>query len=141
MLASTSIPAAVIAACVRPLLGISFFVTAFAALSLNGLRGTLASIRVRPAGADDPVSPVAIARTLNKMARGQIVFLGAMAVVYAAVALATSHASVRIFATAFAVTAVAAGPVTSLRRRHGLWVAACAPAVGLIIWYLRVGHV
>jgi hypothetical protein len=63
VLAILSVPAVVISGHFRPILGGAFAVTVFFALALNGCRGTLASMRVRPADADDPVSPAAIART------------------------------------------------------------------------------
>jgi hypothetical protein len=137
----TSLPAAAVATYVRPLLGISFLITAAAALASNGMRRALASMNVRPADSDDPVSPAAIARTLHKMERGHTIFLATMSVVYAVVALGSHDASVRLFAIAFAVAAAAAGPLTSVRPRYGLWVAASALGGALIVWSVGVGHV
>lgn len=134
------LPAVLIAGRVRPILGGAFFLTAFVALALNGARGTLASIKVRPADADDLGSPVALARVLLKTMRAFMAFLGAMSLVFAVAAFRTDDPSVRALATAFAVAAMAAGPVTEVRRREGLWVAAFAVATGLIVWGLQAGR-
>lgn len=139
--AIVTLPVAVISGCVRPLLGVGFFFTAFSALATNGSRATLAAIPMQLADADDPVSAPAIARVLHKMIRGHTIFLGAMSVVYAIAAVRTVEPPVRIFATSFAVAAFAAGPGTSLRRRLGLGVAAVAVVVGLVLWWLQRGRV
>ena len=137
----TSLPAAAVGAYVRPLLGISFLITAAVALASNGMRRALASMNVRPADSDDPVSPAAIARTLYKMLRAHGMFLMMMSVVYFVVALGSRDVSVRLFAIAFAVAAAAAGPLMSVHPRYGLWVAASALGGALVVWSLRVGRV
>ena len=141
VLAIVALPTAAISGYVRPILGIAFLVTAIFALSINGSRATLASIRLRPADADDPISPPAVARMLHNMIRGQTIFLGFMSLVYAIAAIRTVEPAVRIFATSFAASALAAGPGTAIRRRPALWVAAVAVVAGLLVWWLRRGRV
>jgi hypothetical protein len=108
---------------------------------LNGARGAVASIRVRPVDADDPVSPAAIARTMHNMIRGHLLFLGVMASTYAVVAVRAADRHVELFAITFALAALCAGPVTSVRRREGLWMAAGVVALGLAAWTVRRGRV
>ncbi len=132
-----TVPVAVMSGSVRPLLGVGFFVTAFAALVINGSRATLAAIPVRLADADDPLSPPAVARVLHSMIRGHTILLGAMAVVYAIAAVRTSDPGVRVLAASFAVASLAAGPGTSLRRRLGLRIAALAVLCGVALWWFQ----
>ena len=135
------LPIAFIAGAVRPLLGVAWLLTAASALVINGLRGTLAAAPMRPADADDPVSPPAIARTLHTMIRRHTIFLASMSVIYTISAIRTADPSVKIFATAFACAAFAAGPGTLLRRRLGLWAAGIAVVAGVLIWWLQGGRV
>jgi hypothetical protein len=139
--AIVTLPVAIISGCVRPLLGVAFLVTALSALSVNGLRAAVASIPLRPADADDPVSPPAISRGLQDMIRGHTIFVGVMSLVFAIAAICTVDRPVRIFATSFAVAALAAGPGTSVHRRMGLRVAAVAVVAGLLLWWLQRGRV
>jgi hypothetical protein len=136
-----TVPVAVISGCVRPLLGVGFFVTACAALVINGSRATVAAMPMRLADADDPVSPPAIARVLHTMIRGHTILLGAMSAVYAIAAVRTTDPAVRVFAASFAVAALAAGPGTSVHRRLGLRIAVIAVVAGLVLWLLQRGRV
>jgi hypothetical protein len=122
----------------RPLLGISFLVTAAAALFLNGARGTLASIRVRPADSDDPRSPAAIARMIRRMVAADLVFLAAIAIVHAVAAIRMDEGATKVLTTTVSAAALCAGPLTSLGRRAALWAATCVVLVGLVIWWSRV---
>ncbi len=139
--AVASLVASVASGFTRPLLGISFGFTAAAALALNGLRGTFASIRIRPVDADDPVSPAAIARTVEKMIRGHIIFTCIMSIAYAVVAICADERGIKIFAASFSLATAAAGPLTSIRRRPALWAATCAVTVGLLVWGLQRARV
>jgi hypothetical protein len=139
--AATGIVAAGVSASFRPILGVSFLITVAAALALNGARGAVASIRVRPVDADDPLSPAAVVRTLHNIIRGHLLFLGAMASTYAIVAVRADHRPVELFAITFALAALFAGPFTSVRRREGLWTAAGVVAVGLVVWTVGWGRV
>src|SRR5436309_41564 len=121
--AIVTLPVAALSWHVRPLLGIAFLVTAWSALSINGLRATVASIPLRPADADDPVSPPAISRALQNIIRGQTIFLGVVSLVLVVAAILTAERPVRILATSFAAAALAAGPGTSIHRRAGLRIA------------------
>jgi hypothetical protein len=122
----------------RPLLGISFLVTAAGALALNGARGTLASIRIRPVDADDPTSPAAIARTIRRIMAADLVFLAAIAIGHAVAAIRTDEGTTQVLAATVSAAAVCAGPLTSVRRRAALWAAAGVVLVGLSIWWSRV---
>jgi hypothetical protein len=135
--AATGMAAAVVSASYRPILGLSFLITIATALALNGSRGALASIHVRPVDADDPVSPAAIARTLQRIIRGHLLFLGGMAFAYGVVAVRAGQRAVELFAITFALAALFAGPFTSVRRRGGLWIAASAVALGLVGWIVQ----
>jgi hypothetical protein len=137
--AVVTLPVAALSWHVRPSLGIAVLVIACTALSINGMRATVASIPLRPADADDPVSPPAISRTLQNMIRGETIFLGVMALVLAVAALVTTERPVRILATSFAASALAAGPGTSIDRRVGLRLAVVAVLVGLLFWWLQRG--
>lgn len=141
VLAIVTLPAALISGYLRPLLGVAFFVTAMSALSINGCRATLVKLPLRPADADDPVSPPAVARLMHKMIHGHTMFLGVMALIFAVAAIRTVSPSVRVFATSFAVCALAAGPGTAIRRRPALWAAAIAVTAGLVGWWLQRGRV
>jgi hypothetical protein len=140
-LAVTSLVAVAASACVRLSLGVSFLITAAAAMSVNGARATLASIRVRPVDADDPTSPAAIARTIRAMIHAELLFLAAMSIVYAIVAVIAEDRSLKVFAIAFCVASAAAGPISLIRRRPALWAAAGSLAVGLVVWALQRGRV
>ncbi len=135
--AFVTVPVAIISGFVRPLLGVGFFVTACAALVINGSRATLAAMPMRLADADDPASPPAIARVLQSMIRGHTILLGAMSVVFAIAAVRTTDPAVRVFAASFAVAAFAAGPGTSLHRRMGLQAAAIAVVSGVALRLLQ----
>jgi hypothetical protein len=141
VVAAVILPVSVISWCVRPLLGVAFFITATSALAINGFRAALGAVPMHPADADDPMSPPAIARVLHSQIRGHTIFLGAMSVVYAIAAVRTAELTVRIFATSFALAAFAAGPGTLLRRRLGLWAAGISVVAGLILWWLQRGRV
>lgn len=141
VVAIATVPVSAIAGHVRPLLGVAFLVTALTALAINGLRLTVTSIPLRPAYADDPVSPPAISRALQDMIRRQTIFLGVMSLVYAIAAIWTVDRPVRILAISFAVAALAAGPGTSVRRRMGLRVAAISILAGLLLLWLQRGRV
>jgi len=73
------------------------------------------------------------------MIRGETIFLGVMALVLAVAALVTTERPVRILATSFAASALAAGPGTSIDRRVGLRLAVVAVLVGLLFWWLQRG--
>lgn len=139
--ATAGTAAAGISAYYRPTLGLSFLVTVAAALALNGSRGALASIQIRPVDADDPVSPATIARTMHNIILGHMSFLTGMGFAYAVVAVRSGHRSVKLFAITFALAALFAGPLTSVRRRAGLWMAASAVALGLVGWIVQLGRV
>lgn len=141
VVAIVTLPVSAISGYVRPLLGVAFFVTALTALSINGFRAAVASIPLRPADADDPASPVALSRGLQRMIRARTIFLSVMSLVYAIAAIRTVERPVRILATSFAVAALAAGPGTSLHRRIGLRVAAVSVLTGLLLWWLQKGRV
>jgi len=115
--------AAVVAGRHRPMLGICFFVTIFVALSLNGMRGTLSSLAsaLREPGAS-PAQAAAF-RTVQRLKLGTLILLTAGSTLFA-VAAARSDGVTRIFATGFAVAALCAGPLTSVRRRVALGAAA-----------------
>ena len=139
--AVVTLPVAAISGYVSPILGVAFLVAALTALSINGLRAAVASIPLRPADADDPVSPPALSRGLQNMIRGQTIFLGVMSLVLAIAAFWTVDRSVRILAASFAVAALAAGPGTSIHRRVGLRVAVVTVLAGFLVWWLQRGRV
>ena len=141
VVAIVTVPVTVISGHVRPLLGVAYLVTACTALSIKGMRATVASIPLRLADADDPVSPPAVSRTLQDMIRGEMIFLGVMSLGFAIVAIWTVERPIRIFATSFALAACAAGPGTSVSHRVGLRIAAVAVAVGLLLWWFQRGSV
>jgi hypothetical protein len=64
-----------------------------------------------------------------------------MSIAYVVVALVTSDSAVRIFATSFAIAAMAGGPITSVQRRQGLWASSAAVAMGVLVWLVRRGPV
>ena len=127
--------AAFVSARHRLLLGISFLVTVAAALSLNGMRATLASVHIPLSDADDRLSVAAVARTIRRMVLGKVAFLSIMSVVYAVAAARSDVTATRVFAAAFSVAAGCAGPLTSVRRRPALWAAAFT-VVTLLLWSL-----
>jgi putative addiction module component (TIGR02574 family) len=121
----------------RPLLGVSFLVTVGAALAVNGMRRTLASLHIPLSDADDRLSPAAVARTIRHVMMGNLVFLSVMSGLYAIVAGRSGAVVTKVFSTAFSVAALCAGPLTSLRRSVALWAAVCvllAAILTVVIW-------
>ena len=139
--AVTGVVAALLAGRDKPLLGIAFGVTIVAALMLNGTRRALASLRIPLSDADDPLSPAAIARVYENTKRGALATVSMMVVIFTGVALLTTAAPTRVFASGFALAAVCAGPLTSFRSRAGLWAAATTTLLLLLWVMLRVGTV
>jgi hypothetical protein len=117
----------------RLLLGISFLITVGAALAVNGMRRFLASLRIPLSDADDRLSPAAIARTIRRIMAGHLVFLSAMSVIYAVVAVRSDAVATKVFSAGFAVAALCSGPLTSLRRNAALWVAVCVLVAAITI--------
>ena len=130
---STGVVGTVVAGHRSLLLGVACFLATMAAHSLNGISGILESYRLGPADADNPMSPVAIARIGRKLSLGFVVFLCAMSLGFGATAVRSDDWSIRSLSAAFAIVALAAGPFSSIRRRAALWTATGAAAIGTVV--------
>src|ERR1019366_9549190 len=86
-----------------------------AAFVVDGSRRIVGSYRLGPADADDPTSPVAIARIGRKLIVVVIAILCALSVGFAFAAMRANDASIRILSAAFAIVALAAGPFTLVK--------------------------
>jgi hypothetical protein len=104
-----------------------------AAKTLDGIRGILGSYRLGPADADDPESPVAIARIGRKVMVVVIAILCAMSLGLAFAAIRTDDSSVRTLSATFAIVALTGGPFTFVKRRPALWTATGVAAVGTVV--------
>lgn len=113
-----------------------FLVTA-AGKVLDGSRRIVGSYRLGPADADDPTSPVAIARVGRKLIVVVIAIQCAMSLGCAFAAVRSNDASIRTLSGAFAMVALAAGPLTLVKRRLALWTATGIAVVGTVASLLR----
>jgi hypothetical protein len=118
-------------------LGVACFLATMAAKILDGIRGILGKYRLGPADADDPVSPVAIARIGRKLIVVIIAILCAMSLGFAFTAMQTDDSPIRTLSASYAIVALAAGPFTSVKRRAALWTATGFAAVGTVVSLLR----
>jgi hypothetical protein len=119
------------------LLGGACLLVTMAAQAVDGMRAILRSYRLGPADADDPESPVAAARIGRKVI---LVFITLLTMTSLGLGLtaALGHAwSPRIISAGFAIAALAAGPLTSIKRRAGLWIATGSVTIGTIASLLR----
>ena len=114
-------------------LGLACFMVTAAAKMLDGTRGILGSYRLGPADADDPTSPVAIARFGRKLMVLVIAILCAMSLGLVFAAIRTDNSSIRVISAAFAIAALVGGPCTFVKRRPGLWAATGIVAVGTVV--------
>jgi len=131
------IAGSIVAAHHHVLLGGACFLVTMVAQSVDGIRGILRSYRLGPADADDPESPVAAARIGRKVILVFITLLIVMSLGLGLTAALGRAWSPRIISTAFAIAASAAGPLTSIRRRAGLWIATGSVTIGTIASFLR----
>jgi hypothetical protein len=120
----------------RPLLGASFLVTVGAALAVNGIRRTLASLHIPLSDADDRLSPAAVARAIRHVMTGNLAFLSVMSVVYVVVAVRSDTVVTKVFSVGFSVAALCSGPLTSLRRGAALWAAVCVLVATILIVFI-----
>ncbi len=114
-------------------LGLACFTVTSAAKILDGIGGILGSYRLGPADADDPTSPVAIARVGRKVMAVVIAILCGLSLGLAFAAIGTDDSSVRVTATAFSIVALTGGPLTFVRRRPALWAATGVAAAGTVV--------
>ena len=113
-------------------LAVACFLAMSAGKVLDGSRRIVGSYRLGPADADDPTSPVAIARIGRKLIVVVIAILCALSVGFAFAAMRANDASIRILSAAFAIVALAAGPFTLVKRRAALWTATGFAVVGTV---------
>jgi hypothetical protein len=114
-------------------LGLACFAVTSAVKMLDGMRGILGSYRLGPADADDPTSPVALARIGRKVMVLVIAILCAMTLGLAFAAIRTDDSSVRAISATFAVVALVGGPFTFVKRRPALWAATAVAAAGTVV--------
>jgi hypothetical protein len=135
-LAISGAAAAVVCGRHRPLLGVSFLITVGAALAVNGMRRTLASLRIPLSDADDRLSPAAIDRTIRRIMAGNLGFLSVMSIVYVAVAVRSDVVVTKVLSAGFSVAALCSGPFTSLRRSPALWAAVCVLVATILVVFI-----
>jgi hypothetical protein len=120
-------------------LAVACFLATLADKVLDGSRGIIESYRLGPADADNPISPVAIARFGRRLIVVVIAILCAMSAGFALAAMRTNDSCVRTLSAAFAIVALAAGPgpLTLVKRRAALWTATGFAVVGTVVSLLQ----